>query len=489
MPPIRPTGPPSEWAALVVPAAVCGIVLAPAAWWWVGPAGVALVLAVCLLEAVALGVVLTRSQRDAGAQLRRPELRNVAGYRPGIFGPLLWEALTRVQELEANVAVATSVRAEVEARSHQSRTRLALLTAAVNAQSDPLLLTDATGAVIHSNPAAAQVLGVSPDRSLAFSTLTLNAIPAVAQIVKELLARPTAESRKTDISLAGNATLDAVPTHRANIASLFSREGRLLGTCVRMTDIRHEGAEKQRHAEFVSSVCHELKTPMAGIKAYSELLRDGAAETDEERDELCGFIESQVDRLTRLVNNMLNLARIQSGVIMVHREDLELNDLLGPAIDTVQQLAEEKQITLTTELSSIYLAVHVDRDLLGQAVINLLSNAVKYTPTGGTVRLTSRLDEDRVTVEVADSGMGIPADSLPRLFERFYRVPQNNAAAAGTGLGLALVKYITADLHNGSIGVKSEVNRGSTFTLSLPFGHHNKRSRSDTPPRPAAAML
>jgi len=206
--------------------------------------------------------------------------------------------------------------------------------------------------------------------------------------------------------------------------------------------------------------------------------------------EACGFIEAQVDRLTRLVNNMLNFARIQSGVIKVQREDFELNDLLHPAVETVRQLADEKGVRVVAELSDLYLAVHVDRDLLNQAVVNLLSNAVKYTPPGGEIRLRSRLDGDRAVIEVKDTGMGIPSESLPRLFERFYRVPRNNSAAPGTGLGLALVKYIAADLHNGSIAVQSEVDKGSTFSVSLPFGHRNRLARRDASPssaRPAEA--
>jgi signal transduction histidine kinase len=123
------------------------------------------------------------------------------------------------------------------------------------------------------------------------------------------------------------------------------------------------------------------------------------------------------------------------------------------------------------QLSELYFPVHVDPDLFGQAVINLLSNAVKYTPAGGEVRLRSRMEEDRAVIEIRDTGMGIPAESLPRIFERFYRVPQNNQAAHGTGLGLALVHYIVTELHNGAIAVDSEVNAGTCFTVSIPLGH------------------
>lgn len=483
----------SMWAALVVPSAVCGMLLGPPAAWVAGPWAVAIVFAVCLIQAVLLGWFVERFRRDASAQLRRPELRRDTGYRSGVFGPLLTEALQRLEELENRAALSSQAKTELEARLHVTRRRQRHFVAAVDGLADATLLADAAGRVLHANAAAWRLLhpagATDPSITKAgkFGELDLSTFPAVAQLVRQVLERPAAEARGVEFAREPGDPM----THRAVARPAFDEDGSLLGATVQVFDIRDEAAEKQRHAEFVSSVCHELKTPMASIKAYVELLRDGDVETDEERIEACGFIEAQVDRLTRLVNNMLNLARIQSGVIKVQREDRELNDLLHPAVETVRQLAGEKDIRLVTELSNLYLAVHVDADLLNQAVINLLSNAVKYTPPGGEVRLRSRLDGDRVVIEVKDTGMGIPPESLPRLFERFYRVPRNNAAAPGTGLGLALVKYITADLHNGSIGVHSEVDKGSTFTVSLPFGHRNKLPRREPAPtatRPPEAV-
>ncbi|HEX6984026.1 MAG TPA: ATP-binding protein [Planctomycetaceae bacterium] len=473
----------SMWAALIVPSAVCGLAVAPVAGWLAGPWGAATTFAVCLIDGVLLGWVVERFRRDASAQLRRPELRADGKYRPGVFGPLLAEALSRIEELESRAAGAAQAKTELEARLHVGRRRQRQFAGAADGLPEPILLTDAAGRVVYANPAAWRLCAPTEPglgRAGRPEELRLDAFPAVEQVVRQALERPAAGARSAEFT----ADAGEHPTHRATARPVFD-EGHLIGAAVQIEDIRHEGAEKRRHAEFVSSVCHELKTPMASIRAYTELLRDGDFETDAERAELCGFVEAQVDRLTRLVNNMLNFARIQSGVVKVQRADCELNDLLHPAVETVRQLADEKGIRLVTELSDLYLAVHVDRDLLGQAVINLLSNAVKYTPPGGEVRLRSRLDGDRAVIEVKDTGMGIPPESLPRLFERFYRVPRNAAAAAGTGLGLALVKYITTDLHNGSIAVQSEVDKGSTFSVSLPFGHRDKLTRrGDAAPRP-----
>lgn len=477
----------SIWATLVVPSAACSLILAPLAGWFAGPWSAATVFAVCLIDAIVLGWTVERYRRDASAQLRRPELRGKLDYTPGVFGSLLSEAILQIEELEEQAATAIQAKTELEARYHLNRRRLQQFTAVADELSDVLILTDATGRPLYANAAAWKLYGVTPlgpDRVATADDLPLDTIPKVVQVLRQTLDRSTSGSR--DVEFAAGTGESS--THRASARSILDDDGRLIGVGLMITDIRRENEEKQRHAEFVSSVCHELKTPMAGIRAYTELLRDGEAESEEERIELCDFIETQVDRLTRLVNNMLNLARIQSGVIKVQREDCELNDILQPMVDAVRQLADEKNIRLTTEFSDLYLAVHADKDLLAQAVINLLSNAVKYTPPGGAVRLRSRLDSERVIIEVKDTGMGIPAESLPRLFDRFYRVPENESAAAGTGLGLAFVKYIVADLHNGSIAIHSEVGKGSTFSISLPFGHRDKLSRQESPKKPVETI-
>ncbi|HCO26363.1 MAG TPA: hypothetical protein DIT97_26350, partial [Gimesia maris] len=270
--------------------------------------------------------------------------------------------------------------------------------------------------------------------------------------------------------------------YRAIATNLTDENQVALGTVVVVENIGVEADEKTQHAEFVSSVAHELKTPMSGIKAYIEMLIDGDCEP-EEADELYGFINDQIDRLTRLVNSMLNLARIESGVVEIKRHDHELNDILKTAADVISPTAIEKDIKFTAELSDMYLPVFVDKDMLGQAIINLLSNAVKYTPNGREVRLRSRMEDTTAVIEVRDTGLGIPENSLPHIFDRFYRVPENNRSAAGTGLGLALVHFIVTNVHNGSISVQSQVDEGTCFTVTIPLGHkEQKRKKQLAPP-------
>jgi two-component system phosphate regulon sensor histidine kinase PhoR len=199
-----------------------------------------------------------------------------------------------------------------------------------------------------------------------------------------------------------------------------------------------------------------------------ELLVDGEAEDDATQEEFLGVINNQADRLQRLIDNLLNLARIEAGVVAVNKSALSLNELLGEALGVMQPAAQDKQITLTNEFSPLYLGVLADRDMLLQAAINLLSNAVKYTRSGGSVTLRSRMVDQEVVFEVQDTGVGLSPEDSQRIFEKFYRVKKDRDMAQGTGLGLALVKHIVEDVHGGRIEVLSVPGEGSTFRVSLP---------------------
>jgi two-component system phosphate regulon sensor histidine kinase PhoR len=194
------------------------------------------------------------------------------------------------------------------------------------------------------------------------------------------------------------------------------------GAVAVLRNIGDQKAMQKRHAEFVSSVSHEMKTPLAGIKAYVELLADGEVEDEAQRQEFLEVIDSQANRLHRLVENLLNLARIEAGVVKVDKKNRPLNEVLEEAVNVVQPAAEAKRITLVKDLSPMYLGVLADRDMLLQTAINLLSNAIKYTPDEGRITLRSRLVDDEVRFEVEDTGVGLNEEDSRRVFEKFYRV-------------------------------------------------------------------
>ena len=437
-------------------------------------AGIAGAVAAAAAGAVAATIAsmqVPRHWRQAQALVHRPELRANGSKGAGVFAPLLDELLPQIDQWESAARRTSRLQTESDALLRVRELRIVRLESALQQFTDAVVLCDTDGELLFWNTAAARLM--SADAGGASHRFELP--PVLSDFVRSTASRSEAtRSRTLECELPSRGASCA---YRAVAACVGDAEQRPLGVSLVLRDIREEQAEKTRHAEFVSSVSHELKTPLASMKAFLEMLIDGDVADPQEQSDLYGFMDVQIDRLTRLINNMLNLARIQSGVIRVQRQDCALNEVLQKALEVAAPTAGEKQITVTPELSEMYLPVHVDPDLFGQAVINLLSNAIKYTPDGGEVRLRSRAGEDEAIIEVRDTGMGIPADSLPKLFQRFYRVPENNKAAAGTGLGLALVKYIVEDVHNGRIAVDSEVGAGSCFAIVIPLGHQKSIRR------------
>jgi two-component system, OmpR family, phosphate regulon sensor histidine kinase PhoR len=333
--------------------------------------------------------------------------------------------------------------------------------------STPVLAVDHYGELTLSNASANELLGIQRNGEARCKLEeSLNCEPLV-RIIQETQRRKNATQRLGELEIVDESGVHR--SFRVVCRSVNAESGGAEhGTVAVLTDISDQKAIQKRNAEFVSAVSHEMKTPLAGIKAYVELLADGEAEDEETREEFLGVINSQADRLQRLIDNLLNLARIEAGVVDVNKQILSLNELLQEAKNVVQPAAERKHIDLRSELSPMYLSVHADRDMLLQSAINLLSNAIKYTPDHGGVTLRSRMIDNQIQFEVADTGVGLNPEDCKKVFEKFYRVKKDRNMASGTGLGLPLAKHIVEDVHGGTITVESELGRGSTFRVSLP---------------------
>jgi len=259
-------------------------------------------------------------------------------------------------------------------------------------------------------------------------------------------------------------------TYDAVLSSVEDDCGNVLQVVTVLHDVTREKEISQMKNEFVSHVSHELKTPLASINAYAEMLVDGEAEDTETIQQFCGVIQGQAQRLGRLIEDILNISRIESGLVKVSKETHSLALMIRDSVEMITSYAQEKNITVHSPASILYDQVYVDRDMISQVVINLLSNAVKYTPAGGEITVRTDLNEieGKVTVTVTDTGVGIPADDVSHVFDKFYRVKANNKYAKGTGLGLNLVKQIVETVHGGSVFVTSTAGEGSTFGFVLP---------------------
>lgn len=221
-------------------------------------------------------------------------------------------------------------------------------------------------------------------------------------------------------------------------------------------------------SSFVSAVSHELRTPLAAIKGYASLLARGQfGELQKAQSERIARIERQSDSLTLLINNLLDIARIESGRTTMEHETIKTNRFLGDIADLVNPQINAKHLNLTMDHDGVK-ELTGDPQQLQRVFVNLLSNAIKYTPEHGKIELSLQKQGKDVIVTVKDSGCGISAEDLPKLFQEFYRSKDNvNQEVQGTGLGLALVKRIV-EAHQGTITVSSQLKHGSTFTVQLP---------------------
>jgi two-component system phosphate regulon sensor histidine kinase PhoR len=249
----------------------------------------------------------------------------------------------------------------------------------------------------------------------------------------------------------------------------------LSGVVAVLHDITREKEISNTKSDFVSHVSHELKTPLASINAYAEMLVDGEAEDTETINQFCSIIQSQAQRLNRLIEDILNISRIESGMTKINKQSLSVAILISDAVKMIKSYAQEKSIEVITEAEIIHDQVFADKDMITQVIVNLLSNAVKYTPEKGTISVHTDVDDADcvVRVTVTDTGVGIPEKDIDHVFDKFYRVDANKKYAKGTGLGLNLVKQIVEKVHGGRVFLTSKINEGSTFGFELPLAVQN----------------
>jgi signal transduction histidine kinase len=228
-----------------------------------------------------------------------------------------------------------------------------------------------------------------------------------------------------------------------------------------LTDLRD--AEESRR-QLQADIAHELGTPLSVLQANVEGMLDGVVDTSPRR---LALLHAQTQMLTRLVRDLRDLSLLQEGQLPLDRQPIDLRAVLHEVGEIVRPTAGAKGVTLTVT-GGPPIAVHADRDRIAQVLHNLLANAVRYTDAGGAVSVTARRESGRVVVEVGDTGAGIPADDLPRVFERFHRVDRSRSrATGGAGLGLAVVKQLV-EAHGGTVWATSTPGSGSVFAFALP---------------------
>mgnify|MGYP006272773173 CR=1 FL=1 len=409
-------------------------------------------------------------------QLRRrvEEFARAAGDGPMGQGRWWLRGITRplnrsLMNMREQTDQLAAERRELEVRVRVSEAQRQHAEAILHSISDAVLVTDAFNEVALANPAAAATLGFELGEARRRPIDELVGDAKIVKLIRDMRESGNLANRRQLEHTIGEES--GARTFDVTLACVGNAQHEVAGVVTILHDITREKEISEMKSDFVSSVSHELRTPLSSIKAYVEMLVDGEAQDEETRTEFYNVIQSETNRLSRLIDNILNINRIESGVVKIHREHVALPKVVKAVIDVMQPQARAKRITLTEKPTPLYFQVHADRDMIYQAILNLVGNAVKYTPEGGSVSLETEVDEyaQRVTIKVADTGPGIPEEALPHLFDKFYRVNDHKKLAKGTGLGLNLVKHIVETVHGGGVWVTSEVGVGSTFAFALPI--------------------
>lgn len=261
-------------------------------------------------------------------------------------------------------------------------------------------------------------------------------------------------------------TLGVIEAVNKRAGAFDEQDVRLLETLAAQAAIAIENARLFQQSDVVAEMVHELRTPLTALSAAAHLLQRQSI-PEEQRLKLSRTVLGEVQRLNGIATDFLELARLESGRRPLLREPVDLGGLVQETLEVVRPQAEAEGVSLATDVDRNLAPIQGDRNQLKQLLLNLLTNAVKYNRHGGTVRVRVSREQDEVILAVSDTGRGIPADSLPHMFERFYRVPDQEGRVLGSGLGLTIAKRI-AENHRGRIEVTSEIGRGSVFSVYLP---------------------
>ncbi len=321
---------------------------------------------------------------------------------------------------------------------------------------DGVVAFDAQGMVIHFNPAAVQMLARTIDPAVQYDELFADVAPFSDVLA---LRRPQFLEVQKHV---GDRELEL-------FLAPYSAEQTAGGALVLIHDVTEQRRADEMRREFVANVSHELRTPLTNIKSYAETLAESGDELPAEmRGSFMGVIISETDRMTRIVQDLLTLSKFDYGKMDMNVSRFSFAHAVQNVSRAVSIDARNHGHTLTVDVPEKLPMVDGDRERIEQVIMNVVSNAIKYTPDGGRIEMTAGTDGGTVWLRVADNGIGIPEQDLPRLFERFYRVDKaRSRQSGGTGLGLSIAKEILSQ-HHGDITIASTYGEGTTVTVTLP---------------------
>ena len=341
------------------------------------------------------------------------------------------------------------------------------LNSIIESMESGLIMIDATGKVSLANRSFERMFGI-PERDLIGRSFKQLTHPYdIRSLITECAEKNIRIRKEIHLYYPEEKMLEA------NLAPMWVEKNGV-GVVVVFHDLTAIRRLEQLRKDFVANVSHELKTPITSIRGFAETLLDGAMSDQETCREFLRIIHEESLRLERLIGDLLDLTRIESKKMSLKWEQVAVESLLEKVSKTVKDRILSKGLSFSLEIPSPF-EVEVDQDRFRQILLNLLSNSMNYTPHGGCITVRATCDSKEWTLEIRDTGIGIPEEDLPRIFERFYRVDKARSRdSGGTGLGLAIVKHLV-EVHQGKIDVESHVGQGTTFRLTFPLRLDDER--------------
>ena len=389
----------------------------------------------------------------------RPVRKLTEAVRQMAAGPLIDSPVAASRDEVGELTQAfNAMSVQLHEQIHTLQTEEAKLSGVLQKMTDGVLIVDQVGRVQLMNAAAEQMFSVDPAAVLGASLI---------QVVQHHLAvemwqrcQNTGESQSTDFELR--------PMRRWLAGSAVSLGPHLSGsTLLLFEDVTRQRQTKRLRRDFISNVSHELRTPLAALKALTETLQDGALNDPPAAQRFLAQMETEVDSLSLMVTELLELSRIESNRVPLKLHPTRPVDLVESTIGRLALQAERAQLRLFHTCPPELPLVLADETRIQQVLVNLVHNAIKFTPPGGQIVVGAERQESAVIFCVRDTGVGIAADELARIFERFYKVDRSRATS-GTGLGLAIVRHLVKT-HGGQVWAESEPGQGSSFYFTLPL--------------------
>lgn len=336
---------------------------------------------------------------------------------------------------------------------------------ALDAVGDGVLAVGLDERVIFANRAVQPFLNVSPEEVTGKPVIECVKEPELAALLAQAGENAGGTSDRMEISLNDEATSSVFSV---NVNTVADSKKEVTGKCVIFRDVTELKRAEQSQEDFVSSVAHELRTPLTSIKAYVEMLIDGEASDGDAQREFYNTIYEETDRLNRLINNLLNISKMEAGGLVMYRTPTRLKKLVEDSLGVVESQIAKKEIELNVDLADRLPAVEVDKDMINVVLVNVLGNAVKYTPEGGRISVSSSSTPEEILVHVSDTGIGVGEEDLERIFDKFYRCTgeSNASGTTGSGLGLCIARQIMR-LHGGDIRVSSRLGEGAQFSIAF----------------------